>query len=209
MRNPKKTPTEKFSEITNNISIQTDALPAVPPLCAIPHVTKSHNNVVPPATATSLDIHKNLTVNTNTGDVILYDGTLDNYMKSSTAPIVTSTNPIFFNNNLLMVQPGILQSTPVTSTLTSAVPLDKSYYLVNNSQLLNVSVPQYKLNNVTEQDILNMPTVIVCDDNRQANHAVKSSSKYPPLKLKTYYIYKIDFSCKRITKASTKRFDRF
>ncbi|KRT79274.1 hypothetical protein AMK59_8258, partial [Oryctes borbonicus] len=130
---------------------------------------------------TPIDVHKNLTVNTNTGDIILYDGTLDNYMK--TAPIVSASNPIFFNNNLLMVQPGLIQSTPMATSLASRNPIDKSYYLVNsNPQLINVSVPQYKINNVTEQDILNMPTVIVCDDKRQAvsNRNTKSTVKELP-----------------------------
>lgn len=134
-------------------------------------------------TSINVDIHKNLTVNTSTtSDIIVYDGTLDNYIKTSTTSLTsTPANPIFFNNNLLMVQPSLLQPpATITTPIIHGIPVDKPYYVLNNPQLINVSAQQYKLNNVTEQDILNMPTVIVCDDNNRQpsqNWTTKPSGK--------------------------------
>nr|XP_022910543.1 uncharacterized protein LOC111421607 [Onthophagus taurus] len=114
-------------------------------------------------TKVDLPPKQNLTVNTNTGEVILYDGTLENYMKEqpmnsqSTTTSVNSTcsSNLVLNAGLLMVQPQTVVQQP------------QSYFLWNSSQVVNMGVPQYKVNAISDHDILSMPTVIVCDENQQ------------------------------------------
>lgn len=169
MRNPRKQGYSKFAENTSSTetkSIQTNILAETKlTQTDAPRNINTDLGGFVDTTQPTANVHQNLTVNTNTGDVILYNGTLDTYVKNSTPQVLSSINPIFLNNNLLMVQPGLIQQTSLSTSTVSGIRADKSYYVLNNSPSINVSAPQIKLNNVTEQDILNMPTVIVCDNN--------------------------------------------
>lgn len=72
------------------------------------------------------DLKKCLNVNTDNPDIILFDGSLDNYMKSAQS------------NNLLMVQPSVNEKIQIASTPAKS--------------------------HLTEADIINMPTVILCEN---------------------------------------------
>ncbi|XP_044261882.1 uncharacterized protein LOC123009557 isoform X2 [Tribolium madens] len=85
----------------------------------------------------------------NGGEVYLFDGTLDSYLKSSGAAPPMAPNPLYFNTG-----GGLLIMPP------EAAP--KQYYIVNNQPMINVNVPTVK--NITENDIMAMPTIIVNDE---------------------------------------------
>lgn len=98
-------------------------------------------------------------------DIIFFDGSFDNYLKFNTTSTVTTTTASLQSQmtvnpeGLLMVQPTV-----------SAVAVDKPnpYYIVT-SQPISAPQPQVNLNSVnviTDQDIMTMPTVIVCDENQ-------------------------------------------
>lgn len=177
-----KQDSRKESIPTTGIENGSDASTEIKTSCPKEDTPSTNENIQKSSNAeqsgrTKVDFHQNLTVNTNAGDIILYDGTLDNYVKN-TASVVSQPNPLFFNNNLLMVQPGLLQQTTLATPMVTGLQVDKPLYVLNSSQLINVSVPQYKFSNVTEQDILTMPTVIVCDDNRQSRPPAVPTCKY-------------------------------
>ncbi|GJQ68969.1 hypothetical protein Trydic_g6154 [Trypoxylus dichotomus] len=199
-RNSKELGPEKSTEIASFTPIQPNKPLQIGQLQAATEIIPKIDNTIPILTTTApVDVHKNLTVNTNTGDVILYDGTLDNYMKSSTAPIATSTNPIFFNNNLLMVQPGLIQPASVAASLVNGIPMDKSYYLVNNSsQLINAvssrctkstttkELPKLLPKEPSEPNIREYLTLYQCTDEQQSvvppkkKTQSKTQKKAPP-----------------------------
>lgn len=95
------------------------------------------------------DLKNCLNVYTETSDVIFYDGNLENYMKSSNANA---------SNNLLMVKPKTnntqVQTTPSISAITSVASCNN----INGQSIDTTS------NVITEEDIIKMPTVILCEN---------------------------------------------
>ncbi|KAK4881990.1 hypothetical protein RN001_005309 [Aquatica leii] len=77
--------------------------------------------------------------------------------------------------SLLMLQPSTsISASNILPQKTLTVDTSKPCYLIGNQPLLSVSVPPVPLkvpNIVTEQDILNMPTIFVCDTSQQLPNA--------------------------------------
>ncbi|KAF5281189.1 hypothetical protein FQR65_LT14838 [Abscondita terminalis] len=75
------------------------------------------------------------------------------------------------NGNLLMIQPTANISTPnVLPSKTLTLDAGKPCYLIGNQSFVNVNAPStpLKLPSVlSEQDILSMPTIFVCDTSQQ------------------------------------------
>lgn len=96
---------------------------------------------------------------TTSSEVIVFDGTLDNYIKSTNTCISnTQPNQLFVNTgaSLLMMPPTM----PTTN-----------YFVVNSQPI--VTVPPV-LPSIIDHDIMSMPTVIVNDLNgRKINNSSK------------------------------------
>lgn len=86
------------------------------------------------------------------GGVYLFDGTLDNYLKTGAVTSVPTmpTNPLYINTG------GGLIVMPETAP--------QQFYIVNNQPLLNVTSVPTVPNIITDNDIISMPTIIVQDD---------------------------------------------
>ncbi|EEZ97475.1 transcription initiation factor TFIID subunit 3 [Tribolium castaneum] len=84
----------------------------------------------------------------NGGEVYVFDGTLDTYLKTTGATPAVAPNQLYFNTGGLLIMPP------------EAPP--KQYYIVNNQPVINMGVPTVK--NITENDIMAMPTIIVNDE---------------------------------------------
>lgn len=140
---PDKEPIKQSSDVTSNLNKNTIEHYNSE---AVQSIVAASNQKQPP------DVKKCLNINTDSGDVILFDGNLDNYIKSSTT---TST---LNGNNLLMVQPQNPETGNNILPVNSAKPRNtkESCILVSNTPT------QSRV--LTEQDILKMPTVILCDN---------------------------------------------
>lgn len=103
-----------------------------------------------------VDINQALSINTNSGDVILFEGNLDNYLKKSRTTY--DKNVASNGNNLLMIQP----QTNLDLQSTHTNPSKSSCFILSGPQFINFGVQQ-----LTEKEILTMPTVILCEDNKQ------------------------------------------
>lgn len=117
-----------------------------------------------------------MNINTGNGEVIFFEGTFDSFVKSSNQTNSNSSPVILNQNGLLMLQQNA--STNVNSNIESTC--EKPLVIWNNTQLLS-NQPQNKIQNIlTEQDIMTMPTVIVCDENQKLipTQTVAISCKY-------------------------------
>lgn len=93
-----------------------------------------------------------------TNDIEVFDGSLDSYIKVNSGSSASSSNAALpqHSGGLLMVHPN------------STVANVNSCYFINSDPLtVNIQQPSHFITNVlSDQDILTMPTVIVCDENQ-------------------------------------------
>lgn len=136
----------------------SEAIQSIIAASNIPECTKTPNQINSTSTLSKKpEVNKCLNINTNTGDIILFDGNLDNFVKSTSTPNT--------NNNLLMIQPKPSLNTNKEQPIKNI--LNKPYLLpANNINVVNSNFETTA--QITEQDIIKMPTVILCE-NRVVN----------------------------------------
>lgn len=108
-------------------------------------------------------------------DIIVFDGSLDNYIISNTCSIGPQVPPpqapfVLNTTGGLFMVPSTIQTSIAAST-----PANQLYFL-NKPPLLNCYIPSPTV--ITEKDILAMPTVILNDDRPVPKPARKSRGKY-------------------------------
>ncbi|VEN62470.1 unnamed protein product, partial [Callosobruchus maculatus] len=141
--NSKEDPTNKISK-NNKKQDNSSAAPA----SKEDEINKQNSEAINCIVANSTE--KTIAPVPSSGEVIVFDGSLDNFMNSNmcTAPIASSTPVMPIQNQIYVNTTGLLITTGAnTATMTS---------LTNKT----MQVPLL----LTEQDILTMPTVIVSDN---------------------------------------------
>lgn len=112
-------------------------------------------------------------------EIIMYDGSIDNYLKSTCQKTSLAIKP----------KETSYATAPNYVMVPNQFPYDptKQIYLVNNS-LLNVNLPAPT--GITEQDILSMPTVIVNEGNKSL-----TAQQPVQIKIQSMYFSLIDYAC--------------
>ncbi|XP_063907156.1 proteoglycan 4-like [Zophobas morio] len=122
-------------------------------------IEAAQNTDPPPAPPQPESAAPSKTESQPNGEVYVFDGNLDTYLKTSGVTNTINSNPVFFNPGGLIVVP------PPDPT--------KQFYIVNNQPLIKMNVPTV----VTEKELMSMPTVIVSDENPSCAKRTKSKTK--------------------------------
>lgn len=112
-------------------------------------------------------------------DIIVFDGSLENYIKATNTCNIAANNAVVANSGgLLMVQTNPAGRVTNENAISSC-------YVINSDPLTTVAQQPRFIASVNDQDILSMPTVIVCEE----NHSKISATSVPSSKCLTCLIF--------------------